>query len=64
MIQIVCNDENSTIGNNTNIDGRFLEIGDPKKLVWNSSPCFETVQSISAKKIQHKDEGQVEYSDG
>lgn len=31
MIQIVCDDENSTINNNTNIDGRFLEIGDPKK---------------------------------
>lgn len=31
MIQIVCDDKNSTINNNTNIDGRFLEIGDPKK---------------------------------
>lgn len=64
MIQIVCNDENSTIGNNTNIDGRFLEIGDPKKLGLKLFAVFWNRTVNISKKIQHKDEGQVEYSDG
>ncbi len=52
MIQIVCDDENSTINNNTNIDGSFLEISDPKThfgVVLKSASCFETVQSFSPK---------------
>lgn len=58
MIQIVCDDKNSTINNNTNIDGRFLEIGDPKKkLIFRSGfkICFLFLSRTIILTKKHKD---------